>query len=252
MNRFLALLLPLLLGSCIEPPETGGVEISRRSAADDARTWVLFVGNSHTYINDVPRMVRRVAEQAGNFDIRADMVAFPDYSLQDHWYQGAARTALERYRWDFVVMQQGPSAQGDNPLHLRHWTEQFDPLVRASGAEPVLYQIWPSLGRRADVAGALEAYTGAAAAVEGILAPVGDAFTVTLAGDPAAGVYAADGMHASRLGSYVAALTIVARLLELDPRTLPDAIPGASTPASVVAFLQESAAVALGRNAARP
>lgn len=246
------LLASVLLGSCIEAPPTGGVEISRRTVADDAHTWVLFVGNSHTYINDVPRMVRRVAEQAGNFSIRADMVAFPDFSLQDHWYQGAARSALARYRWDYVVMQQGPSAQGENPLHLQHWSQEFEPLVRAAGGEPVLYQVWPSVGRRVDADEALSAYTNAAAVVEGILAPAGDAFTATLGVDPTAAVYSNDGLHASKIGSYLAALTIVARLLDIDPRTLPDVIPGSSTPASVVAFLQESAATALDRNAARP
>jgi hypothetical protein len=50
----------------------------------------------------------------------------------------------------------------------------------------------------------------------------------------------------------VAALTILARLIEVDVESLPPQIPGSSIDSTTVRALQRAAAVALARNAARP
>ena len=44
---------------------------------------ILFIGNSLTYINDLPSMVRRIGEIDGR-EIETTMVAAPNYSLEDH------------------------------------------------------------------------------------------------------------------------------------------------------------------------
>ncbi len=215
--------------------------------------WVLFVGNSHTYVNDLPVMVTRMARMLGDETLRADAIAAPDFALEDHWNTGQATFALRTYEWDFVVLQQGPSSRAASQPHLLYWTQQFAPLIREAGGEPVLYQIWPDIfNRDGDAANALLSYSSAAAAVDGLLAPAGDAFTAMIALDPTVDVYSGDGLHASVRGTYLAALTILGRINEIDPRTLPDSIPGSSTPASVVAALQEAAATAMARNPARP
>ena len=33
-------------------------------------------------------------------------------------------------------------------MSLAFWVQQFDPLIRAAGAEPVMYQIWPLASQR--------------------------------------------------------------------------------------------------------
>jgi hypothetical protein len=244
----LALLLAAAAVGCLG---NGPTALVRGPSAEGDR-WILFIGNSHTYVEDVPQLVVQIARQGGDSSLRTARVAQPNFSLEDHWATGVARAALEDYDWHHVVMQQGPSAQGTSPLHLLFWTQQFAPLARAAGAEPMLYQVWPSVDRREDAAAALIAYRNAAGSVGGVLAPAGDAFTAALDADPAAGVYAADGLHASIRGAYLAALTIVGRINDLDPRTLPPVIPGRQEDSLVVRALQAAAALALERNAARP
>ncbi len=213
---------------------------------------VLFVGNSHSYEQDLSGLVQLVARQAGNTELLTARVAFANYALEDHAYEGTAQKALEGSQWEYVVMQQGPSSLASSHSHLSYWSQWWHPRITAAQAMPVLYQIWPSAGRRGDAANALLSYSNAAALVGGLLAPAGDAFTAALEADGDIGVYAWDGMHASRRGAYLAALVIVGRILDVDVRTLPPVIPGSSEPEAIVRALQQAAATALARNPARP
>ncbi len=213
---------------------------------------VLFIGNSHTYTNDLPGMVQALAREAGDTALRTAEVSAANFALEDHMFFGNATAALRESRWEWVVLQQGTSALPESQVHLEFWTREFRPLIDAAGATPVLYQIWPMSSRRFDADAALTSYWNAAAAVSGVLAPAGDGFTAALAADPSIGVYSSDGLHASRRGTYVAALTIVARILEIDPEALPPRIPGSREDTTVVRALQRAANVALGRSPARP
>lgn len=243
-----ALLASLL--ACLEP--STGPGISRRGPTDPSDTWVLFIGNSHTEIHNIPAMVQAIAAQAGNSTLRVEAITGGGMALEDHWWIGAAPKALREYEWDFVVMQQGPSSLRENQAHLRYWTLEFTPLIRAAGAEPVLYQIWPSAWRRQDAENALFSYTQAAAAAEGLLAPAGDGLTAALELPNPLPVYSGDAVHASEYGAYIAALTIAARVAGVHPESLPPVVPGWTLHEQTVRQLQAAAATALARNPARP
>jgi hypothetical protein len=213
---------------------------------------VLFVGNSLTYYNDLPAMVQALARSAGDTALRTAVIAEPDFALEDHYYVGTVQKTLDRSDWEFVVLQQGTSALPESQQHLRSWTSQLAPLIRAAGAEPVLYQVWPMISRRFDADAAVTSYFNAAVAVQGIFAPAGDAFTDALALDPEIGVYSSDGLHPTPRGTYVAALVILSRLIGTSPESLPPRIPGASADTATVRLLQRAAAMALARHPATP
>ena len=65
--------LAFLLASATAASATGVADNAPGSA-------ILFVGNSLTYVNDLPGMVRRVAEAAGG-GLRVEMVAGPNLAL---------------------------------------------------------------------------------------------------------------------------------------------------------------------------
>jgi hypothetical protein len=213
---------------------------------------VLFIGNSHTYEHDISGMVEKLARLAGDTELQTGRIAEPNWALEDHVTIGIALKALEERDWEFVVMQQGTSAAPASQDHLEFWSNFLEPYIRGAGAEPVMYQIWPHASQRDLAPAALQSYTRAAIAVEGLLAPAGDGFTAALEADPTVVVYAADGLHASKRGAYIAALTILARLIDVDVESLPPEIPGSSIDSTTVRALQRAAAVALARNPARP
>ncbi len=195
-------------------------------AAQAAPLHVLFVGNSFTYVNDLPARFAELAEAAGLPRPVTAMVAAPDVSLEDQMSEGTAARRLAAERWDIVVLQQGPSTLTASGAHLVAWTRQWAPLIRRAGAEPVLYMVWPGTDRLAATDSALAHYRAAAEAVQGRLAPAGLAWREAFLHIPEAGVAAADGFHPSPSGSYLAALVLLATITGRDPLTLPAVAPG--------------------------
>lgn len=175
--------------------------------AQPAPLRLLFIGNSLTFINDVPKLVAEIG-RANQRPIVAEQVAAPDLSLEDHWQQGHARRAIARGGWDLVVLQQGPSSLPESRALLIDYTRRFDQEIKKVGAATALYMVWPSQTRRGDFPGVSRSYAAAAQAVGGRLLPAGDAWREAWQLDARLPLYGTDGFHASLLGSQLAALVI--------------------------------------------
>jgi len=213
---------------------------------------VLFIGNSLTYWNDLPLIAQSLADSAGGASLAVMVVAFPDFNLDDHLAEGTAQRAIARGEWEVVVLQQGPSSLPENRAQLRAAVGALNDEIRAVGATPVLYSVWPSDTRRADFDRAIESYTLAAQDVNGILFPVAAAWLAAWRRDPTLALYSPDGLHPSAAGSYLAALVMYGVLYDRSPVGLPARVRLASgaqldvTP-EVAAVLQAAAAEVLDR-----
>ena len=122
---------------------------------------ILFVGNSLTVRQ------RRAGPGRGHrpgqpASLVCEHVTAPDLSLEDHWRQGHARQAIASGGWDFVVLQQGPSALPDSRALLVDYARRFDKAVRSAGATTALYMVWPSQARRGDFPEVSRSYAAAA------------------------------------------------------------------------------------------
>jgi hypothetical protein len=211
---------------------------------------VLFIGNSLTYTNDLPTMVQVIGEATGH-EIAVRSVAIGNYSLEDHWYGGEARTVIQAADWDVVVLQQGPSSLALNKLQLKEWALRFDTIIRQQGARPALFMVWPEASRPAAFDAVSDAYTKAADAVGGILFPVGEAWRSAWRVDPELGFYGPDGFHPTELGSTLGALVIFQQLFGESPIGLPaefrprtKKLPTLRIPPHLNTLLQEAAAQA--------
>jgi hypothetical protein len=204
-------------------------------------TRILFIGNSLTYANDLPAMVCALARAASRNAV-CESVAKPDYSLEDHWNERDARRAITR-GWDFVVLQQGPSALPESRALLVDYTKRFDAEIRKSGARTALYMVWPSRQRRGDFEGVSQSYRAAAKAVGGMLLPAGDAWRTAWAIDARLALYSPDGLHPSNSGTYLAALVIYPLIFK-EPAPLTGV---GGVPASEMAVLRRAADETLAR-----
>ena len=182
---------------------------------------VLFIGNSLTYVNELPAIVESLADSAREPLLETRMVAKPDYSLEDHWNDGDALAGIRSGGWNIVVLQQGPSSLETSRALLLQYTRLFSDVITRSGARPALYQVWPTADRPMDFPRANESYRLAASAVNGILFPVGEAWLAAQRIDAATPLYAFDGLHPSVEGSYLAALVMYAVLYGKSPEGLP-------------------------------
>lgn len=175
-------------------------------AAQPAR--VLFIGNSLTYTNDLPGMAAAVSQGA----MSTEMIAFPDYSLEDHWRRGDALRAIRGGRWTHVVLQQGPSSLPESRRLLVRDATRFAREIRKTRAAVVLYGVWPPSERRGAFRAVTDSYAEAAKAADGALVAVGQGWQAAWSVDDALPLYGPDGFHPSPLGTYVAALMLVAHV----------------------------------------
>lgn len=200
VRRFGALIVLLLLA------HPGG-------SSQRAEFRVLFIGNSLTSMNDLPRMVERIASEAGwKGRIQCDRRTKDNASLEDHWNDGEAVKAIRGGRWTHVVLQQGPSSLPESQVLLREYTAKFAGEIRARGAEVVLYGVWPPRNRLAFQPAVTEAYRSVAADVGGRVVPVGEGWAAGWRRDPSLPLYAADEFHPSPAGTHLAAIMLTEAL----------------------------------------
>ncbi len=234
------LAVPIALGGCSLDTEPTGPP-----PPADADLSILFIGNSLTFTNDLPGMLARLLEAEGGVGtVYTEMVAFPNFGLEDHWVTGA-RGRIAAGGWDVVVLQQGPSATEGRPS-LLEYSQRFAQEIARVGARTALYMVWPARIRDFDFDGVSDSYETAARQVGGLLFPAGEAWRSAWARDPDLGLYGGDGFHPTRMGTYLAALVMYEQLSGRDPHGLPSEMPspGGSIPLEPeVASLLHDAAV---------
>jgi len=203
---------------------------------------LLFIGNSLTYVNDVPALVQAIAK-ANKEKVETRMVAYPDYSLEDHWNGGDARRALAEGGWSFVVMQQGPSSQPDSRVLLVEYAKRFGKEAARFKTRVAMYMVWTSKSALGFMNGVKLSHETAARETGGVFLPAGEAWRIAWRRDPTLAFYGPDGFHPSKLGSFLAALVIYEGLVGKPANRLPKGMVSDAE----AKLLQRASADALGR-----
>jgi hypothetical protein len=193
----LVLFFSLLTLNCVEEPE-----IFTKGPGQ-----VLLVGNSLTYANDMPLIFEELGAAFG-FDLRADVMAYPNYGLEDHWKEGQLRNFLEAYGYEFVVFQQGPSSQEEGRASLLKYGSEIAAFAKEQGTVPAFFMVWPAITYYDTFDGVIANYTAAAEQTSSLLVPVGEYWKDYRSKQNTIELYTTDGFHPSTAGSFLAALTI--------------------------------------------
>ena len=179
---------------------------------------ILFIGNSYTYFNDMPKILERICRENG-IELTTDSVVKGGYTLAhflslDNEYGVRAHALLSSEKYDFVVLQE----QSLRPAYSRETfikcVGELLPLIGANGATPLLYETWG----RANGAQALkernDTHDGMHAKIKEGYEQAGEKYGVKVvhAGDRlheaylrGEAVYNEDGSHPSPLGSEIVA-----------------------------------------------
>jgi hypothetical protein len=195
-------------GSLAAQRAADGAASAARAHADRQPLRVLFIGNSLTAANDLPQLLETIARAEGGARVECEAITAANFSLEDHWNRGDAARAIRDGHWSVVVLQQGPSALEESRALLLEYARRFAAEARRAQARTALYMVWPSRARFADFDRVSASYTAAAREVDGLVLPVGDAWTAAWRLDPDLALYGADGFHPSRAGSVLGALVI--------------------------------------------
>lgn len=174
---------------------------------------VLFVGNSLTYSNNLPKLVEIGAKKMG-VEIKTSMVAYPNYAMEDHWEEKKVVRLLEQENFDFLIVQQGPSSQNDGRKMLLDYGAKFKTVCNATNTRLVFFMVWPSLNYFRSMDQVISNYTEAASFNKALLCPVGAVWKDYIDQRGDLSLYEADGFHPSLKGSLLAAQVITDTLLE--------------------------------------
>ena len=167
---------------------------------------ILFIGNSHTYVNDMPLMVRRRAGDEG-FSCRVTMLAHPNWYLSQHAAEPDVRFNILYGQYDYVVLQEHAHPFGPEESFLGA-ANALGRMIREAGSIPVISECWAEKDKPENQERMNRAHRRAADRIGALLAPVGEYWWDYKESRPDLEMYADDGQHASPAGSDFAARII--------------------------------------------
>ena len=173
---------------------------------------ILFIGNSLTYTNNLPELVKKSAKLQG-IEIHYKMIAFPNYAIIDHWNDGEAQKLIASQKYDFVIIQQGPSSQNNGRNMLIEYGKKYSSICKLNNSKLCYFMVWPSLNYYHTFDGVIKNHKDAASINNSILLPVGEVWKDYFDRTDDFQYYSSDGFHPSLEGSQVAAKVIVEYLL---------------------------------------
>ena len=259
VSIFVGLVQSGLVRNPLGPVIRGDIELAR-SDRDGER--VLFVGNSFTFRNTMPALVHGLAEaDDGSMPIFAVQYTAPRWSLRKASEDDGLENLLEDVRWDVVVLQEKSWFLSLPAEERRKETYPFardlQREIALAGGHTMLFMTWgykdgdrwnwPGDTFDAMQARLAEGYSELAGELSAEIAPVGLAWAEARRREPGIDLWADDGKHPSRLGSYLAACVFYATLTGRDPAR--SEFTGDLAPAEA-RFLQDVAAGVVGARAA--
>ena len=196
--------------------------------ASESCTRVLFIGNSYTYVNDLPNTFVDLA-RAGGHQTEVGMSAQGGWMLADHVNSSDTIAKIHSEKWKFVVLQE----QSEVPSIQQTRTQEMYPAARILvgdieqvGAKPILFITWahrdglPSNGMPNYVSMQAQINNGyilIAQAFNVPVAPVGYAWQAVRSQYPQINLWQADGSHPTEEGTYLAACVFYADIFRQSP-----------------------------------
>lgn len=197
----------------------------------DEETRVLFIGNSYTFVNDLPNVFANIA-YADDLDAQVGMTAPGGYTLDKHAKSEETLKAIKDQSWDFVVLQEQsviPSIE-ERRLDSMYPSVRFlNQEIRRNNAQSVLYMTW---GRRRGLPdqgfpdfesmqnNLEEGYMGIAQELDLIVAPVGIAWKHAIDNNPELDLWSEDGSHPNLKGTYLTACVFYSVIFQKSPEGL--------------------------------
>ena len=171
---------------------------------DPGEIQVLFIGNSLTYTNDLPALLASHAK-ANDVKLNARSIALPNYALLDHLAENNIVNALKNTKFNYIIVQQGPSSQAEGRAWLIEGAIQLKVLADKNGAKLCIFMVWPAFSNYGTFDGVIKNHSDAAQMTNSILCPVGLAWKEFIDKTNDLSYYGPDLFHPSLKGSKVAA-----------------------------------------------
>ena len=168
---------------------------------------ILFIGNSHTFFNDMPRTFAALWEAGTGEQISPVMLCHPgmgfDYHVKEYF---ECRYNLLYGGYDYCILQQKAHPFAGTEEDFAAGVRLAE-LAKAGGVKPVFALTWAEKKYPEHQERMNDFHTRLCLKTGALLSPVGKAWQVLLKTDPDFPLYFEDGEHASVYGDYLIACT---------------------------------------------
>lgn len=200
---------------------------------------VLFLGNSLTYVNDLPEIIYEIANSLGD-TLDYDSYTPGGYTFQEHSTNNTSLNKIMEGNWDFVVLQGSqllsfPINQVEVEVFpYAHYLDSVINVYNTCG-ETMFYMtwgnkngdasncaIWPSVCTYEGMDDLIkERYRMMADSYKAVISPVGAVWRYIREHYPSIELYVEDEIHPSKAGSYAAACCFYTAIFRNDPSLIP-------------------------------
>ena len=194
------------------------------SAQTPIKKTVLFLGNSYTYVNNLPQLIKDIALANGD-TLLFDSNCPGGQTFQGHFNDATSVSKINAQPWDCVVLQAQSQEPSFSPSQVAAQTLPYaiklDSIIKQNNActETVFFETW---GRKNGDASNCASYAPVctylgmqdrlrqsyklfADTTQAIMSPAGEAWRKSIALNPGLELYSSDQSHPSLEGSYLAA-----------------------------------------------
>ena len=173
---------------------------------------ILFIGNSHTYMNDMPELVREIVENAAGEACEVFMLAYPGKTLKWHMAEEyfSERFSILHGGFDYCVIQERAHPMPEEAETVAY-AARIAELCRKAGTVPVIFETWAEKAKPENQEAMNRRYRNLAESQGILLAPVGEIWTAAQAELQErfnADLYNTDGAHASAAGVWLIATVL--------------------------------------------
>ncbi len=177
---------------------------------------ILFLGNSHTYYNDLPALFKKICKENGK-DVEVNMLAQPGVTYGWHLGQYTdLRFALVHGGYDYIIMQQAAHEPCPSKEETIADAGRIIEMARAQGVKVIQTLPWARLGMAEEFEKMKDIYYTLCEKYSVKMNPVGHVFERIVADHPDIRLHWFDGAHAGPYGSFANALCTYATLFDTD------------------------------------
>ncbi|MCH5222795.1 MAG: SGNH/GDSL hydrolase family protein [Muribaculaceae bacterium] len=230
MRNSIILLLALFSMSLTAKAQNFSSDVKMHKQSPDS-VRILWIGNSFTFYNDVPKMVEDMARLNG-VPVSTTRILKGGESFKGHLQNPELIKQLEKGMWDYVVMQEFSSTPAYSTKYVAEnimpYAAEIDSLAKkfSPEVETIYYMTWGHKNGNVrqtdypldDTYESMQdristTYIDMAYENGGLVAPVGIAWKNVRTQYPEIELYIEDNFHPSLAGSYLAALTLMATMV---------------------------------------
>ena len=211
-----------------------------------AKIGILFVGNSHTYMHDLPAIVCNMIQFQNPKKSAVSQHIIVNF-LEDLTGDPRCRKEIESGAWQCLVLQAQKISASGKFNYSRQEGLDLAKLAKGRGMSVIYYPEWGLRGVAGDGQRQEKVYREMARDAGVGLAPVAVAWDLALAERPDLALHGPDGNHQSPLGAFLTACVLYGSITGNDPAKL-EAFPYPHGTEQERTFLAKTAAKALAKN----